>query len=53
MSNALEQLGIEAKQKPEFARTLFYFIKELGIYPFDEIFEFTYKGEKITIKKKE
>ena len=39
MPNLLEVFGEKAEKKGSFQQTLFYFLKEIPIYPFDETFE--------------
>jgi len=46
--DALAQLGIKQEKKVDFSQTLFYFIREFKINPFDEVWEID--GKKI-IKK--
>jgi len=51
MSNILELFGIQEKPKADndFYRTIFYFMKEMGVYPLSEEFEVIpiYDNEKI------
>ncbi len=39
MPNLLELFGENPQDKGSFQQTLFYFLKEIPIYPFDETFE--------------
>lgn len=39
MSDGLSQLGISRQPKADFGKSLFYFIKELGINPLPEEYE--------------
>lgn len=39
MPNLLELFGESKKDKGSFQQTLFYLLKEIPIYPFDETFE--------------
>ena len=46
--NPLNQLGIQKQSKPNFAKSLFYFMRECHFNPLDE--EYEIEGKKI-IKK--
>ena len=48
----LTKLGVHKKSKPNFARTLFYFLRECHINPLDEEYIVEYEGKKIRIIKK-
>ncbi len=49
MADILQNLGIKKEQKPDFDKTLFYFIKEFNINPLSEEYEITpiYRENKI------
>ena len=54
MPNLLEVFGEKSKEKGSFQKTLFNFLMEIPIYPFDETYEIRDKKEELvyTITKK-
>lgn len=54
MPNLLEIFGESPQDKGSFQKTLFYFLKEIPIYPFDETYEIRNAEGKLvyTITKK-
>lgn len=50
--NPLRQLGIEKKERPNFIRNLFYFMREIKVNPLDENYEIEPIYEKVFWKFK-